>query len=169
MLFASDYKPVSRQTQVSHNLCDLSPIAVLAMTSIILSNPQNLDLRTLGDITRQSLALLKPWTLLGNSTDNLVVQRVSAEAAQYVDAIKLGVSAAYSGFTVTEEVIFLAECLPCNDSADLQRYLVGMLELAKTARENANKAFDAFRSVRQQIALVRSLHRVSKANSCHFF
>ncbi|KAF8153796.1 hypothetical protein B0H34DRAFT_676707 [Crassisporium funariophilum] len=74
-------------------------------------------------VLRQSLALLKPWTLLGKSTDNLVVQRVSAEAAQYVDAIKLGVSAAYSGFTATEEVVFLAESLPSNDPADLQRYL----------------------------------------------
>lgn len=63
----------------------------------------------------------------------------------------MGVSAAYSGFTVTEEVLFLASALPIEDHEDLQQYLVGMMDLAREARENANNAFQAFRNVRADI------------------
>ncbi|KAF8153797.1 hypothetical protein B0H34DRAFT_66877 [Crassisporium funariophilum] len=124
------------------------------MTSIILSYPQHLDLQGLAETTSQSLALLTPWVLLGESTKNSAVRRVSAAATKYIAAIKLGVSAAYTGFAVTQNIMFLTKSDLMMDEKELQHYLVGMLERARKARGNANKAFEAFREVRQEIFVI---------------
>ncbi|PPQ82779.1 hypothetical protein CVT25_009274 [Psilocybe cyanescens] len=123
----------------------------MSTTNIILSTPHNYDLQGLAETTRQSLELLRPWTLLAPSPSNPLVSEIVSKAAKYVSAVQMGVSAAYSGFTVTEEVLFLASALPIEDRDDLQQYLFGMMDLAREARENANNAFQAFRNVRVEI------------------
>ncbi|KAF8870899.1 hypothetical protein CPB84DRAFT_1905732 [Gymnopilus junonius] len=123
---------------------------------ITLYSPQDYNLQSLAETTKQSLALLKPWTHLKSSPNDALGQKIAQQATKYTAAIQAGVSASYSGFTVTEEVLFLANVLPVEDQQDLQQYLVGMMELAKEARDNANKAYEAFRNVRKEIFTLAS-------------
>ncbi|KAF9555965.1 hypothetical protein CPC08DRAFT_109611 [Agrocybe pediades] len=129
----------------------------MASASFTLTNPQDCDLRQLIEITRESLALLKPWTVVKPSSDppkteqDTLVKGIALQASKYVAAIQMGVAAAYSGFTVTEEVLFLADLDTVEEEEDILQYLKGMNELANQARENANKAFEAFRNVRTDI------------------
>ncbi|KAF4623298.1 hypothetical protein D9613_002301 [Agrocybe pediades] len=129
----------------------------MASASFTLTNPQDYDLQQLIQVTRESLALLKPWTVVKPSSDppkteqDTLVKGIALQASKYVAAIQMGVAAAYSGFTVTEEVLFLADLDTVEEEEDILQYLKGMNELANQARENANKAFEAFRNVRTDI------------------
>jgi len=92
-----------------------------------------------------------------SSQQDIIVKEIALQASKYVGAIQAGVSAAYSGFTVTEEVLFLASLDSVEDEEDLHQYLAGMMELAKQARDNAHKAHEAFRTVRTEIYAVSML------------
>jgi len=85
------------------------------------------------------------------------MSRLSHQAEKYVDAIQLTVLAAYSGFTVTEDVLYLSTAIQdtIEDKEDLERYIMGMLALATQSRENSNKALEAFRDIRKELIGVR--------------
>jgi len=85
------------------------------------------------------------------------MSRLSQQAEKYVDAIQLTVLAAYSGFTVTEDVLYLSTAIQdtIEDKEDLERYIMGMLSLASQSRENSNKALQAFRDIRRELIGVR--------------
>ena len=85
------------------------------------------------------------------------MSRLSQQAEKYVDAIQLTVLAAYSGFTVTEDVLYLSTAIQdtIEDKEDLERYIMGMLALATQSRENSNKALEAFRDIRKELIGVR--------------
>jgi len=70
------------------------------------------------------------------------------------------VSAAYSGYTVTEDIIDLADTLrsPIEDEEDLRRYVAGIVNLARDSRQKAETALKELRSIRQEIMKVRGPH-----------
>jgi hypothetical protein len=80
---------------------------------------------------------------------------IAEQAGAYVRAIDFSMAAARNGFTIAEEAKTLGEFIPHSLPEDREDYLVQMLALAQHGHNNANKAYEAFRGVRQNIIPVR--------------
>ena len=83
---------------------------------------------------------------------------MAKQAARYVDAIHLTVSAAYSGYTATKDVLGLARMLqnPKTKKKAASRYAEGMFILATRSKLKATKALDSLRDVRVELMKVLS-------------
>ena len=83
---------------------------------------------------------------------------MAKQAARYVDAIHLTASAAYSGYTVTTDVLDLAHMLqnPKTKKMIASRYAEGMFILATAYKLKATKALDSLRDVRIELMKVLS-------------
>jgi len=99
-----------------------------------------------------TLRILKPTI-----RDSRVAQKLSAQAREYVRAVRLGLLAAQSGFTATEDILALAKNMNGTTAEERNDYLVGTLELADKAYTQASETFQVFRNIRATMFAVSYL------------
>ena len=99
-----------------------------------------------------TLRILKPTI-----RDSRVAQKLSAQAREYVRAVCLGLLAAQSGFTATEDILALAKNMNGTTAEERNDYLVGTLELADKAYTQASETFQVFRNIRATMFAVSYL------------
>ena len=75
---------------------------------------------------------------------------MAKQAARYVDAIHLTVSAAYSGYTAITDVLGLARRFQ-DPNLDASLYGVGMLALAAEFKVKAMKALNSLQDIRMAL------------------
>ena len=89
---------------------------------------------------------------------------LAIQTAKYVKAIQLALAAAYSGNTVTEEVLYLASALPVDNLKELEEYVQSMVDLAIESRQKLRSALEAFGEIRRAVMQV-GVHRLGGASS----
>jgi hypothetical protein len=96
-----------------------------------------------------------------------LARAIAAQALDYVGAIDLSVDAAQKAYSVAEEAVSLGALIPKSTLDEHQRYLVGMLELARNGHNIAVKTLQKFKGVREHVHAVGQLFFVySPALSC---
>jgi hypothetical protein len=73
------------------------------------------------------------------------------QARKYTDAIDLSVVAAQKAYTIAEDALSLARLIPTSTPNQHQRYLEGMLELARDGHGTVMRTLGTFKNVRADI------------------